>query len=145
MIFSSASPATRSKMLSKNSKRLLDFVHLVFAGLWLGGFIILLGLSLMSTTGAADASFGPVSFAAVRGMIKICIPALMLTGILYGLLTNWGFKKHGWVVVKWVLSTAIAACTALAPAKPVCLAGVVVGMLALFAISVFKPSLGTCK
>lgn len=139
MISPSTSLKISPKKLSKNPKRLLDLIHLVFASLWLGGFVILFGLSLLLASGTIDASLGAAVFEAVKDMITICIPALMVTGIIYGVFTKWGFKKHGWVVAKWALSVAVVACTALVPAKPICLAGVVAGMLALFAISVFKP------
>ncbi|MBN1321125.1 MAG: hypothetical protein JXA87_09830 [Thermoleophilia bacterium] len=29
--------------------------------------------------------------------------ALLLTGLLYSLFTHWGFVKHWWVMVKWVV------------------------------------------
>lgn len=125
--------------LSKNPKRSLDLAHLVFASLWLGGFTIMLCLSIMMTTGSISEAFGTAAIDLVKDLVTICIPALMVTGLIYGLFTKWGFKKHGWVIAKWLLSIAVVACTALTPAKPACLAGVVAGMLILFAISVFKP------
>lgn len=125
--------------LSKNPKRSLDLAHLVFASLWLGGFTIMLCLSIMMTTGSISEAFGTAAIDLVKDLVTICIPALMVTGLIYGLFTKWGFKKHGWVIAKWLLSIVVVACTALTPAKPACLAGVVAGMLILFAISVFKP------
>lgn len=125
--------------LSKNPKRSLDLAHLVFASLWLGGFTIMFCFSVMMTNGSITEAFGATAIATVKSLVTICIPALMVTGLLYSLFTKWGFKKHGWVIAKWLLSIAVVACTALAPAKPACLAGVIAGMLVLFAISVFKP------
>ena len=125
--------------LSKNPKRLLDLAHLVFASLWLGGFTIMFCFSIMMSNGSIAEPFGATIIATVKSLVTICIPALMVTGLLYSLFTKWGFKKHGWVIAKWSLSIAVVACTALVPAKPACLAGVIAGMLVLFAISVFKP------
>lgn len=125
--------------LSKNSKRSLDLVHLVFASLWFGGFMIMFCLSVMIMNGSISEVFGIAAISLVKNLVTICIPALMITGLVYSLFTKWGFKKHGWVIAKWVLSIVVIACTALAPAKPACLAGVIAGMLILFAISVFKP------
>lgn len=28
----------------------------------------------------------------------------VITGIVYGAFTNWGFFKHRWIIVKWILS-----------------------------------------
>lgn len=38
------------------------------------------------------------------------IPGALLTvviGIIYGLFTNWGFFKHRWIVVKWIISITV--------------------------------------
>lgn len=127
--------------LPKTPKRFLDLVHLAVAGIWLGGFSIMLGCSILATTGGISAAEGSATLALVRDLVKFCIPALMVTGILYGACTKWGFFKHRWVIAKWLLAILVAASTALAPANPLCLSGVVAGMVALFAISVFKPRL----
>lgn len=70
---------------------------------------------------------------------EVCIPALMATGLLYGFATKWGFFSHGWVTAKWVLTIALVVSTALVPIHPLCLSGIVAGMIALFALSIFKP------
>ena len=131
----SCTPHPQRPLLSKNSKRLLDLVHLLFASLWLGGFIVMFLFSVMNL----DASFSAFAIETVKNMVTICIPALMTTGLIYSIFTKWGFRKHGWVVAKWALSIVVIVCSALVPLKPLCLAGVIVGVVALFAISVFKP------
>ena len=30
----------------------------------------------------------------------------LLTGIIYGIWTNWGFFKHRWLTIKWILTVA---------------------------------------
>lgn len=130
---------TRCPKLTKNPKRVLDLIHLLFASLWLGGFTIMLGLSGLMATGQFTGGTGETVLATIKSFVTICIPALMITGIIYGIFTKWGFFKHGWVTAKWILSIAVVASTALVPMEPLCLAGVVAGMVVLFAISVFKP------
>ncbi len=132
-------PSIKLPTLSKNPKRSLDLAHLIFASLWLGGFMIMFCFSVMMTSGSIDEALGTTTIALVKDLVTICIPTLMVTGLIYSLFTRWGFKKHGWIIAKWVLSIAVVACTALVPAKPACLAGVIAGTLVLFAISVFKP------
>ena len=75
----------------------------------------------------------------VQEVVKVCIPALMATGLLYGFATKWGFFSHGWVTAKWMLTIALVVSTALVPIHPLCLSGIVAGMIALFALSIFKP------
>lgn len=125
--------------LTKNPKRILDLVHLLFASLWLGGFTIVLICSIMLWTQTIDPVFGLATISLIQEIVKICIPALMVTGLLYGFATKWGFFSHGWVTAKWVLTIALVISTALVPVHPLCLSGIVAGMIALFAISIFKP------
>lgn len=133
-------PSTSSRpKLTKNPKRLLDLAHLLFASLWFGGFAIMLALSIMIANGQVDEVFGAAALGLMKNIVTFCIPALMITGIVYGLFTKWGFIEHGWIIAKWVLSIAVVASTAIVPMKPLCLAGVVAGMVVLFTLSIFKP------
>lgn len=125
--------------LKKTAKRILDLVHLLFASLWLGGFTIVLVCSIMLWTQTIDPVFGLATINFVQEVVKVCIPALMATGLLYGFATKWGFFSHGWVTAKWVLTIALVVSTALVPVHPLCLSGIVAGMIALFALSIFKP------
>ena len=125
--------------LKKTSKRILDLVHLLFASLWLGGFTIVFVCSIRLWTQTIDPVFGLATINFVQEVVKVCIPALMATGLLYGFATKWGFFSHGWVTAKWVLTIALVVSTALVPIHPLCLSGIVAGMIALFALSIFKP------
>ena len=125
--------------LKKNPKRILDLVHLLFASLWLGGFTIVFVCSIRLWTQTIDPVFGLATINFVQEVVKVCIPALMATGLLYGFATKWGFFSHGWVTAKWVLTIALVVSTALVPIHPLCLSGIVAGMIALFALSIFKP------
>ena len=125
--------------LKKTPKRILDLVHLWFASLWLGGFTIVFVCSIMLWTQTIDPVFGLATINFVQEVVKVCIPALMATGLLYGFATKWGFFSHGWVTAKWVLTIALVVSTALVPIHPLCLSGIVAGMIALFALSIFKP------
>ena len=125
--------------LKKTPKRILVLVHLLFASLWPGGFTIVFVCSIMLWTQTIDPVFGLATINFVQEVVKVCIPALMATGLLYGFATKWGFFSHGWVTAKWVLTIALVVSTALVPIHPLCLSGIVAGMIALFALSIFKP------
>lgn len=125
--------------LKKPPKRILDLVHLLFASLWLGGFTIVFVCSIRLWTQTIDPVFGLATINFVQEVVKVCIPALMATGLLYGFATKWGFFSHGWVTAKRVLTIALVVSTALVPIHPLCLSGIVAGMIALFALSIFKP------
>lgn len=93
----------------------------------------------MLWTQTIDPVFGLATINFVQEVVKVCIPVLMATGLLYGFVTKWGFFSHGWVTAKWVLTIALVVSTALVPIHPLCLSGIVAGMIALFALSIFKP------
>ena len=127
------------RKLTKTPKRVLDLIHLLFASFWFGGFAIMFICSIMLSVQAIDTYFGFATISLIQEIIKVCIPGLMVTGLLYGFVTKWGFFTHGWIVAKWLLTIVLVVATALVPINPICLGGVVAGMIALFALSVFKP------
>lgn len=126
--------------LKKTPKRILDLVHLLFASLWLGGFTIVLVCSIMLWTQTIDPVFGLATINFVQEVVKVCIPALMATGLLYGFATKWGFFSHGWVTAKWMLTITLVVSTALVPIHPLCLSAIVAGMIALLLFRSSSPT-----
>lgn len=125
----------------KMAKRTIDLVHLAAASVWLGGFVVLFALSLdggasLGLTGA-DAQHMIEAFR--QKFIVPCIPFLMATAVLYGASTSWGFAKHGWLIAKWVLTVAVIAGFAILPYSTASVGAALACVVALFAISVYKP------
>lgn len=94
-----------NKKLPQRGMKVLKVVHLICAVAWMGSAIIMSCLRLF--VGATDAA-GMFYMAEVLESIdmKILVPGAvgcLVTGLLYGLFTNWGFFKHRWLTVKWVL------------------------------------------
>lgn len=82
----------------------LKSVHLLFTSLWVGGA---LGVLVIQGTAAADGGLFGSDMAARMVDDFVVIPGAigsLLTGFLYSLLTPWGFFKHRWVAVKWLLT-----------------------------------------
>lgn len=69
----------------------------------------------------------------------------MATAVLYGVLTSWGFAKHSWLVAKWVLSIVVIVSFALLPFSTATVGAMLVCVVALFALSVFKPGMKKSK
>lgn len=84
----------------------LKVIHLVCAVVWLGSSIVLNLLRyLVDDPDAAGMYWLATVLEAVD--MKILVPGAigcLLTGIVYGLFTNWGFFKHGWLIAKWVMT-----------------------------------------
>lgn len=75
------------------AKRTIDLVHLFAASIWLGGFAILFVLTLGDGAALGLANLdASVAIDAFRSQFIVpCIPFLMATAVLYGVLTSWGF------------------------------------------------------
>lgn len=125
----------------KMTKRTIDLVHLAAASVWLGGFIVLFALSLDggASLGLTSADTQLTIEAFRRKFIVPCIPLLMTTAVLYGISTPWGFAKHGWIVAKWALTVAVIVGFANLPYSTVSVGAALACVIALFAISVYKP------
>jgi hypothetical protein len=91
----------------KLGQRVLKIIHLFFVCLWVGGAV---GLNLM-LLGLGPARSGNellgYNLAVCFVDDLIIIPGAigcLITGFLISLFTNWGFCKHKWVFIKWILT-----------------------------------------
>lgn len=92
--------------LGYRGKNWLKIFHILFAILWVGG-----GLTLVLMQASMKASSGGELHGLDRAMKFvddfIIIPGAigsLLTGLLYSLFTNWGFFRHHWITIKWVIN-----------------------------------------
>ncbi len=156
--------------LGTAGRQWLKTVHLALGAVWLGAGISMLVLRL-TWTPSGQSDLYAVNQAV--GLINdwIIIPTAvgsLLTGLLESWLTPWGFFRHRWVTVKWILTVGIIVGSAVITApwdrgmeaisrdeglmalqNPVYLryqslviltgAGKVAALLTLIAISVLKP------
>ena len=97
------------KKLSARGRRLLKIVHLLAAGLWLGGALAL--TLMMVFLGPGESGGELLGYDLARKFVDdlIVIPGALgclLSGLAISLLTPWGFFKYRWVAVKWALTVA---------------------------------------
>ncbi|MDR0548743.1 MAG: hypothetical protein LBI10_04940 [Deltaproteobacteria bacterium] len=85
----------------------MKFLHLVLVSLWVGGAI---SLNLMIFC-LGPATSGPELYGYNLACVLVddlaIIPGALgslLTGLLISGLTPWGFFKHRWVTIKWILT-----------------------------------------
>lgn len=84
----------------------MKIVHLVCAIAWIGSAIVMNTLRHLVDVGDAEAMYY-VALVLEAIDMDILVPGAivcLLTGIIYGLLTPWGFFKHRWLAAKWVLT-----------------------------------------
>lgn len=96
------------KKLGNNGRMWLKTFHLFFAAAWIGGALAMLFLPLGNIF-ITDGKYSQAFNFAIRIInVYVTIPAAIgsiLTGFLFALFTNWGFFKHKWLTVKWILTT----------------------------------------
>lgn len=93
------------KKLSAKGQKWLKAVHIFLAAGWVGA-----GVTLLLMGFCMEADTGGERFGLDRAMKFIddfiIIPAAngtLLTAILYALFTGWGWFKHRWITVKWII------------------------------------------
>lgn len=95
------------KKLSPQGISTLKIFHLIAVAAWLGGQICLILLSAMRTT-MVDIADQYAIILATEAIDEIVIVggsmATLLTGLFYSLFTNWGFFRHRWLTIKWMLT-----------------------------------------
>lgn len=96
------------KKLGLKGMRTLKTFHLIFIMMWTIG-VVMMGLlywrpaanSLEFLYNQQTADF--VDYALVIPGATLAV----VTGIIYGLKTNWGFFRYRWLTVKWIVGIAI--------------------------------------
>lgn len=96
------------KKIGKNGLKWLKGFHLVAVSCWIGGAVALIMLSQLKE----DVSEGGVLYGIDQSihhvdMMVVVIPGAfgcLITGIIYGIFSNWGFFKHNWMIFKWIVT-----------------------------------------
>jgi len=96
------------KKLGSTGVKVLKIFHLFFAMLWICGAIALATIAFISEPSSGDELFMRSRIIQIIDDLLIIPGAIgcLLTGIIYGVWTNWGFFKHRWLTVKWVMTIA---------------------------------------
>ena len=94
------------KKLGTTGLKILKICHLLFAIMWIGGVMALVSPQLGLTPDPKETMYTT----AVAHLIVdefFLIPGgvgIVITAIVYGAFTRWGFFKQRWLTVKWILT-----------------------------------------
>jgi len=94
------------KKMGSAGTRWLKTIHLFFVCSWVGGALSLLLVFFLS---GARIGRGVYAVDAALKLIDdfVIIPGALgclLTGLIYGIWTKWGFFRSKWLTVKWVMT-----------------------------------------
>ncbi len=86
--------------------KILKIIHLIFAVMWMGGVMVMNVLKLLISPQHPEMhDFFAIAEQAVDSIVIIPgAMGILLTGIVYGIWTNWGFFKQRWITVKWIIT-----------------------------------------
>ncbi len=95
------------KLKAKGLQWLKGF-HLLAVSCWIGGAVSLISLYFLKS-GVTDGAvlYGINQSLHHVDMSIVVVPGAigcLLTGLIYSLFSNWGFFKHTWLTVKWVVT-----------------------------------------
>lgn len=93
------------KKFGATGMKWLKIIHLVFVVLWTGGAISMMALAFGVSLKALNEV--QIAYAAMKIMDDMIVRngalGCLVTGLVYGIGTNWGFFKQRWIGVKWSL------------------------------------------
>ncbi|MDR1042132.1 MAG: hypothetical protein LBR80_18575 [Deltaproteobacteria bacterium] len=95
------------KKLGRTGQRVLKIIHIFFASLWVGGAVTLNAALLLLGPAETMGELLGYNYAAKLIDDAIIVPGAMgclITGVLISGLTPWGFFRHRWVTVKYVMT-----------------------------------------
>jgi len=91
-------------MLGLNGRRVLLSFHIIFNAIWIGGLASILFLNLSKSgqlSGDELFSVNRMIFLLHDTVIVNIAFAVIATGMLFSLLTKWGFFDFWWILTKW--------------------------------------------
>lgn len=94
------------KTLGSKGLKFMKLIHLIAAFLWVGGALsIVLILTCFHPENPHEMYMFSHALKAIDDMMVVVgAYGFIVSGILYGIFTKWGFFKYRWITVKWVLT-----------------------------------------
>jgi hypothetical protein len=93
------------KKLNPQAVKILKMFHILFAFGWIIGGIALCLLIFITYPTSGDELYMRSRILQIVDDYFIIVGAFgaFVTGLVYSIWTNWGFFKHPWIIVKWIM------------------------------------------
>ena len=94
------------KKLSPQGVKILKMLHILFAFSWIIGASGMILVSIVSAPKTGDELYMSARVIQILDDYFVIGGAFgsLLTGLIYSIWTNWGFTKHKWISVKWIMT-----------------------------------------
>ncbi len=96
------------KKFGAKGMKVLKVCHLLLVMVWVVGVVAMSFLFLLRPE-SGDELYMTLKIINFIDW-SLVIPGALLTilvGIVYGVFTNWGFFRHRWIIVKWIVSITV--------------------------------------
>lgn len=96
------------KKLNAKGMKVLKTCHLLVVMIWVVGVIGMAIINLI-TPQSGDELYMTLYISRLIDDVLVIPGAVLtvITAVVYGFFTNWGFFKHRWITVKWIVSILI--------------------------------------
>lgn len=96
------------KNLGTKGIKVLKTCHLVFVMMWVVGVMAMAVINLINPL-SGDELYMSLYISRFVDDVLVIPGAILtvITAIVYGVWTNWGFFKHKWITVKWIVSIIV--------------------------------------
>lgn len=93
------------KKLGSTGLKWLKIIHILFVILFFGGIMSSVALNFGMSLSDFDEVYTTYNSTIIisDNIVRYGAQGTLIIGILYGILTNWGFFRHKWVAVKWAV------------------------------------------
>lgn len=94
------------KRISRNSMIIMRIIHIIATQIWFGGVVSILVFGIMSFNNNTSEEFLILASYIPSLYSKVILPAALICiiqGVIYGFFSAWGFVKHRWLLLKWML------------------------------------------
>lgn len=95
-----------TKKLKPQAVKILKMLHIFFAFCWIVGGLALCLLIFITFPESGDELYMRSRILQIVDDYFIIYGAIgvLITGLIYSIWTNWGFFKHNWISVKWIMT-----------------------------------------
>ena len=99
-------------MLGSRAQKWLKGIHVTFVVFSVGGILSMLVLLLLkqSLKGGENLFLIDLGIFRLLNFLNYSFYGVMLTGPIYSLFTKWGFFRHHWITVKWIVVLLLFIC-----------------------------------
>jgi len=101
----------KKRILSASKQRVLKVAHSLFAKLFGLGLIVLLVLMIgrLGAGGSSRVAGDQILVNMLTYVVNLGLLGAVVTSFIYAQFTPWGFFRHRWIIVKWIVLAAALA------------------------------------